>query len=247
MGKDRDGKFHPKKGKPSGKGNEGLGLRPSITPEELEQDLEMTEKYTSGEDELANNVHLLHPNRNTNKRRNVVKKEAGDESDKTVNDTFTEEVTKTEPTEILGIPTKELLAELAGFKSEPCITIYLNTHKSGVEVNEQEDVITFKNILQQVETELHNRELDDLTIKKLLQPGYDLLRDTDFWRQLTQGLALFIADGYFTYARLPFSPLEDVMINQSFNIGPLAEGMLQNKHFYLVVMSKKQVKFYRVD
>jgi hypothetical protein len=56
------------KGQPSGSNkNEGLGLRPDMPEEKLEQDNEMTEKYTSGEDEPAENLPLKHPNRNTDK------------------------------------------------------------------------------------------------------------------------------------------------------------------------------------
>lgn len=56
------------KGQPSGSNkNEGPGLRPDMPPEKLEQDQEMTEKYTAGEDEPAENLPLKHPNRNTGK------------------------------------------------------------------------------------------------------------------------------------------------------------------------------------
>lgn len=56
------------KGQPSGSNkNEGFGLRPDMPEEKLEQDNEMTEKYTSGEDEPVENLPLKHPNRNTDK------------------------------------------------------------------------------------------------------------------------------------------------------------------------------------
>ncbi|MBD0332424.1 MAG: hypothetical protein ICV66_07190 [Chitinophagaceae bacterium] len=60
------GKDH--RGKPSGVDKqEGLGLRKTMPPEKLQSDEEMTEKYTDGPDELKDNVHVLHPNRNTGK------------------------------------------------------------------------------------------------------------------------------------------------------------------------------------
>ena len=56
------------KGQPSGTNkNEGLGLRRDMPEEKLEQDQEMTEKYTAGEDEPAENLPLKHPNRNRDK------------------------------------------------------------------------------------------------------------------------------------------------------------------------------------
>ena len=67
MGKDQNGTFHPGKGKPSGANKEeGLGVAPT-PPEKMEGYLEITDKYTNGEEELAEGVHVRHPNRNTSK------------------------------------------------------------------------------------------------------------------------------------------------------------------------------------
>ena len=67
MGKDQNGNFHPGKGKPSGANKEeGLGFT-STPPEKLEEYLDITDKYTTGSDELAEGVPLRHPNRNTSK------------------------------------------------------------------------------------------------------------------------------------------------------------------------------------
>ena len=67
MGKDREGKFHPKKGKPSGSGKEeGVGLEsPFVGPQEQYQ--EMAGKYTDGADEMPDEFRMRHPNRNVNK------------------------------------------------------------------------------------------------------------------------------------------------------------------------------------
>jgi len=67
MSKDKNGTFHPGKGKPSGANKEeGLGLQPT-PPEKMEEYLEITERYTDGEDQLAEDVHVRHANRNTSK------------------------------------------------------------------------------------------------------------------------------------------------------------------------------------
>ena len=67
MSKDQNGVFHPGKGKPSGANKEeGLGLQPT-PPEKMQEYLEITDKYTIGEDELDPAVSVRHPNRNTSK------------------------------------------------------------------------------------------------------------------------------------------------------------------------------------
>ena len=56
MGKDENGTFRPGKGKPSDVNKEeGLGFV-STPPEKLDEYLEITEKYTIGEDELDPSV-----------------------------------------------------------------------------------------------------------------------------------------------------------------------------------------------
>ena len=67
MSKDQNGVFHPGKGKPSGANkDEGLGLQ-ATDPEKMDEYLQITERYTEGADELANDVPVRHPNRNTSK------------------------------------------------------------------------------------------------------------------------------------------------------------------------------------
>ncbi|TKK67140.1 hypothetical protein FC093_14730 [Ilyomonas limi] len=56
MGKDQNGTFHPRKGKPSGiNKDEGLGFT-STPPEKLDKYLETTGKYTTNADELQPSI-----------------------------------------------------------------------------------------------------------------------------------------------------------------------------------------------
>ena len=55
-------------GKPSdtSKGD-NTGLRKEMPEEKFEQDQAATDKYTDGNNEVADNIHVRHPNRNTDK------------------------------------------------------------------------------------------------------------------------------------------------------------------------------------
>jgi hypothetical protein len=67
MGKDREGKFIPPKGKPSGSGKNTNGLRDAFAGTDPETDENLTEKYTDGPDQPSQNAHMRHVNRNVNK------------------------------------------------------------------------------------------------------------------------------------------------------------------------------------
>src|SRR5436190_1501744 len=123
MGKDREGKFHPAKGKPSNDTKEGLGLRPEMEADDLKQDEQMTEKYTTDADKPAAGVHMRHPNRNTGKDEN--KKEQAHRNPqaiKSINQPLTEELSITEPEELPGMLYKSLFKQVANERAGWCIS-----------------------------------------------------------------------------------------------------------------------------
>lgn len=253
VGKDRSGNYHPPKGKPSGiDKEEGLGMQ-ATEPDKLDQYLELTEKYTDGEDNLADDVPVRHPNRNVNKRNDAQrentykKKQQSEESNKSKNETFAEPLTETVAIELPELLSKEILAQLNDFTSECCISVYLPTHSSGMEVNERQDTIRFKNALQQATQQLQEKGYDEGTIKRWLKPGYDLIREDAFWKQQSKGLALFISDGYFRYLRMQQTPEERVYVNKRFSLAPLISLLVHPEYFYLLVISKEQAKLFRAD
>lgn len=248
MGKDQNGRFIPLKGKPSGNGKEGLGLRPSIAPEELEQDEAMTDKYTVGPDQLAPGVHVRHPNRDTAKKASQQqenKREAP--ADKTVEETFSKERPTLQAEEITGRPDKALFTSLAAVTADLCVTIYMPTHASGKEVNEKQDIILFKSMLQKTQKILEEKQVPAATIGMLLQPGYALLRDDSFWLQQQQGLACFITMDSFRFLRVPVEVKEEVYCNNSFMLAPLLPVITSDEQFYLLVFSKHRAQLYLAD
>jgi hypothetical protein len=248
MGKDKSGEFHPGKGKPSGTNKqEGLGIHPT-PPEKMKQYEEITEKYTEGEDELSPNVHLRHPNRNTSKGEDTYKAKLNNpESDKTINDTLAEDLEPTVAEELPGVLTKDLFKEVAMYESACCISIFLGTHNAGVEVNEHYDPISFKNALQQAAGILKEKDIQATEIERMLEPGYELLRNEAFWLKLSPGLAIFIADGYFKYIKMAQITANDIVVENTFYVTPLIPIMVSNEYFYLLVISKKQTKLFRGD
>lgn len=245
MGKERERKFHPAKGKPSGSNKEeGLGLRLTLNPDELERDLEITERYTPEADRLSEDVHVRHRNRNTGKGETA---KNDSQSNKSRNETLTEETSKTSPEELVGIIPKELFTYLSTYRSGICVSIILPTHAAGVEVNEQVDLTAFKTSLQQVEKTLTIRKTDQATIKKILQPGYDLLRDEEVWYNMKQGLAVYMAEDFMKFIRLPGTVNREILVNNSFSVMPLVPFMVRIEYFYILDISKKNCRFFRAD
>lgn len=249
MGKDKEGKYHPPKGKPSGtRTQKGVTTTKSST---LDEQLAIEEKYTDHPDLdiVAANVRVRHPNRNVDKgsERKVSENKKSDPGKNVADFQKVKEEPVTSVDELSPFLSKEALQELANYTSECCISVYMPTHRSGVAVNEQMDSITFKNALQQIESKLKEKGYDQAKAARILQPGYDLLRNEKFWYTLTEGLAFYIADGHFKFMRLLSTPNEKMLVNNSFYLSPLVPYMLSSEYFYLLVLSKKQAKLYRAN
>jgi hypothetical protein len=254
MGKDREGKYHPPKGKPSGVAKtEGIVGLQDINSDTINDYLDIAEKYTEGEEQPAANVRVRHPNRNVDKKeeRRADKKDNNNDRntvDKSRTDTNTSDFSSDEPQqEFLRSLSKEQFAYLVNYTADVCISLYIPTSPSGVDKNEQKDTIVFKAVLQQITHQLKQKYFDEDTIERLLKPGYDLLQNDSFWYSMTDGLAVFLSDGHFKYFKMPIAPNSEIVINSSFYISPLIPIITSKDYFYVLVLSKKQAKLYRAD
>jgi hypothetical protein len=255
MAKEREGKYHPPKGKPSSVGKVKASELQIRDIDNIEQSFELADKYTTGDTEEVLGIHIRHPNRDVQKNRKE-KSGTGSKIGTTVSKTTDERSVdalanenKLSGTveELPGMLTKSIFTELADYTSSCCITVYLPTHKAGVEVNEQLDALLFKNALQKISILLYDRQITTNEIERILAPGYELLRNEDFWRKLSEGLAVFIADGFFKFVKMPVAPKEETLVNKSFYISQLIPLLASKEHFYLLVISKKQAKLFRAD
>jgi hypothetical protein len=247
MGKDQSGGFHPPKGKPSGVNkSEGLGIS-TTPPEEIDQYLERTDEYVQDDTTLDPSLPVRHPNRNVSKNEGAFKGKANiDASDTTIEMSVADEV-QTTPEELPPIPDKDLFNELADYRSECCATLYIPTHQAGVEVNEKQDAILFKNALRDLTEKLRERGIEEHHIEQMLTPGYELLLDKMFWTRLGKGLAVFISDGYFKYMKMSVEPNYAIYEGKRFQMTPLIPCMACKEYFYLLVLSKQKCKLFRAD
>jgi hypothetical protein len=140
---------------------------------------------------------------------------------------------------------KEEFTELINYQGNNCISIYIPTHRSGVEVNEKQDAILLKNALQAVNTDLQKQGLPSQVIEDLLRPGFELYNNEIFWNNQLDGLAIFLADGFSKVIQLPFSVDEEQFLNHTFYISPLLPAITNKEEFYLLVLSKHDAKFYQ--
>lgn len=132
------------------------------------------------------------------------------------------------------------LVTLIGTTEGPCVTIFMPTHRKGVEV--QQDPIRLKNLLRAAEQQLVQRGTRAPVAREILQPGYALVPDDLFWNHQAEGLALFIGREWFRAYRVPF-PLEQLsFVSDRFLVKPLLKLLAGDGRFFILALSQNQVR-----
>ncbi len=124
----------------------------------------------------------------------------------------------------------------------PCISLYLPTHRTGTEM--QQDRIRLKNQMRQAENLLFLANVHAAEVEDLLEPIQALVDDEPFWLHPSDGLALFRSQDVFAPYHLPFSFKEQVTVSNHFYLKPLLPFLCNNRRFYILVLSQKAVRLF---
>jgi hypothetical protein len=134
--------------------------------------------------------------------------------------------------------TREDLKLLLADRQGPCVSVYLPTHRGGV----QEDVILWKNQLKQAVSLLAASGLRTPAVKGVLAPAHRLLEEAPFWKHVSDGLACFLAPDFVRLYRLPVAFDERVEVGDHFHVKPLLPLLSGDGRFYLLALSQNGVR-----
>ncbi len=136
--------------------------------------------------------------------------------------------------------TKALLAELAGVNEPVAVSLFMPTNH--VESEFAQNPIRLKNLLKHTRAELKERGLRDSDIDELLEPAASLLDNAPYWRTVNHGMALFLTPSMSRIFRLPI-PFEEIAVtSRRFHLKPLFPLIASNKRFYVLSISRNEVK-----
>ncbi|MES2733411.1 MAG: hypothetical protein V4714_16820 [Bacteroidota bacterium] len=142
---------------------------------------------------------------------------------------------------------KKSLLELASHKEAYCISVYLPTHRKGHEVNEGYDFILFKNHLQKLRADLQQRGLKSQEVENLLAPLNELLHDNEFWKNQSEGLAVFRSAQVFHYFQSPIPFEEFSQVNNQFLLQPLLPLFNCQKPYHILHLTKNGATLFNAD
>lgn len=132
-------------------------------------------------------------------------------------------------------------------RAQPCVSIYMPTHRAGPAI--REDPIRLKNLLNRAQEKLVDSGMRAVEARESLQPVKALLDDVDFWRHQDEGLALLIEPGngrsILHHAILPYTVQERVTVGQHFALRPLLPLLSHATRRYLVLaLSLNQIQLH---
>lgn len=137
----------------------------------------------------------------------------------------------------------KLLKELTAIQGEPCISIYMPTHR--VHPANTTDPITFKNLYKKTSQYIKDNGLHQH--EDLFQPLEKLIDDKAFWDHNDEGLAIFVSSQGAQILHLPQKVQEITCVADSFCVKPLFKLYHENQPYYLLALALDNVQLYRGD
>ena len=122
------------------------------------------------------------------------------------------------------------------------VSLYAPMIRAGKET--QQNPIRFKNLLRRAVEALAERGWAEKDAEALLAEAAGLIDDYQFWQHQSDGLAVFVAEGFLRYYRVPVEVRELAVIEDRFHLKPLLPLLTDDGRFYVLALSQKKVRLF---
>lgn len=145
----------------------------------------------------------------------------------------------------MTIINKKDIKALAEVHDAFCVSVFIPTHRAGMEVLEQQDSVLLKTHLKDIKHKLAEQGMKDADITQMLQPAQDLIGDRIFWSNQSDGLAVFLAPGFFTYYTVPVMFESFHYLSNAFYLKPLMPMLTGDGLYFLLALQIDNVQLYQ--
>lgn len=136
--------------------------------------------------------------------------------------------------------TRNDLAELAASTGFPRVSIYMPTHRTFPEA--EQDTIRLSNALKDAEKQL--AEADVRSVGDLLAAARQKAKEQKFWRYQDHGLAVLIEDGETHWLKLPKDVPELTVVAGRYHVRPLIDIFSDAGSYYVLAATRGSVRFF---
>jgi hypothetical protein len=146
---------------------------------------------------------------------------------------------------VMEIIDRSVFSTLAGHHGWPAISIYLPTHRAGAE--KDQDPLRLKNLLARARAALLAEEMRTSEADSLLAEASALVDDPAFWREVGDGLAIFIESGVTRTYRVDAVLPEQFVVGSRFYLRPLALAYRGNEAFIALAFDRTRARLFSGD
>lgn len=145
----------------------------------------------------------------------------------------------------MDILSKEEYEKLTSTENDLCLSIYFPTYRMGADI--KQNPIRFKQRIREAEDKLYNFNLTKSQVENILKPASNLVDETKFWQNQTEGLAIFITEGEMNYYHLPFEVKEQTVLSNKFYTKPLLTLFTGDEEYYILALSQNEVRLFEAS
>lgn len=125
-----------------------------------------------------------------------------------------------------------------------CISIYIPTHTAGENVLQGLDAKALDVELRKIRKDLGELGWEPEQIEKRLNPIEELRLDSSFWREQSEGLAIFASGDWFKFFRVPISFDSQYTIGDRFYLVPMIKQFTETGAFYLLSLELERIRLF---
>lgn len=143
----------------------------------------------------------------------------------------------------MNVLSAEEIKGLMEAHDQPCVSIYMPTHRRGKEIDQ--DPIRLKNLLRLAEERMVDQGMRSADAAKLLERPRKLLDNSHYWRHQSDGLAIFLSPDSYREYRMPNRFDELCVVTDRFHIKPLLSVITTDGRFYLLEISQNEIRLFQ--
>ncbi len=126
-------------------------------------------------------------------------------------------------------------------RAAPCLSLYQPTHRQ--HPDNLQDPIRFGNLVKQLSESLH-KKYPQRDAASLLAPLHALAKDSKFWNQSLDGLAVLVAPDFFRVYRLQRPVAELAVVADSFHTKPLLRIVQSADRYQVLGLNRNQARLF---
>jgi hypothetical protein len=136
-------------------------------------------------------------------------------------------------------------SELLNYRHHHAISLYVPT--SQIAADSHQNRILFKDLVRDAFRQIEKLDIDEKSSQLIFEAVDRITQDKSFWLHQSKGFCLFVSPSFEQWFRLPIEVPQLAVLSNRFHVKPLISLINERYDFYVLALSKNDVKLYCGD